>query len=76
MPLSFFFFFNICLFQFWLHWDLATAPGLSEVAASGGCAQAAVQRLLTAVASLAVEQGLQGTQSSVLRLLGSRTGAQ
>ena len=40
--------------------------GLSVVAESGDCSPAAVCGLLTAVASLVLEQGLQGTQASVV----------
>ena len=40
--------------------------GLPVVAESGGCSPAAVCGLLTAVASLVLEQGLQGTQASVV----------
>ena len=40
---------------FWLCWVFIAAPGLSLVAASGGCSLVAVHSLLTAVVSLVVE---------------------
>ena len=44
---------------FWLHWVFIVVPGLSLVAVSGGgLLFVAVCGLLTAVASLVVEQGL------------------
>ena len=45
---------------------LCAVHGLSVVVASGGYSPAAVCWLLTAVASLVLEQGLQGTQASVV----------
>ena len=54
---------TVFFFFFWLHWDPAAAPALSEVAASGSCSQVAAHRLLIVVASLVVEQGLQGTRT-------------
>ena len=45
---------------------LCAVRGLSVAVASGGYSPAAVCGLLTAVASLVLEQGLQGTQASVV----------
>ena len=48
----------------WLRWVLAAARRLSFVAASGGCSLVAVRGLLTAMAPLAEEHRLLGTQAS------------
>ena len=64
--------YGICLFKnnfrylLWAHWIFVAVHGPSVVAASGGYSPAAVCGLLTAVASLVLEQGLQGTQASVV----------
>ena len=66
--------YGICLFLFknnflyllWAHRVFVAVRGLSVVVASGGYSPAAVCGLLTAVASLVLEQGLQGTQASVV----------
>ena len=52
------FFGKFIYFNFWLHWVLVAACGLSLVAASGGYSSAAVCRLLIAVASSIAEHGL------------------
>ena len=50
--------------------------GLSLVAVSGGLLFVVLRGLLTAVASLVAEHGIQGTRASVLWLAGSREQAQ
>ena len=52
------FFGKFIYFNFWLHWVLVAACGLSLVAASGGLLFVAVCGLLIAVASVVEEYGL------------------
>ena len=47
----------------WLWWVYVAACGLSPVIVNGGCPVVAVLRFLIAVASLAADFGLQGTQA-------------
>ena len=61
---------------FWLHWVFVAARGLSLVAVSGGLLFILVRRLLTAVASLVAEHGLQACGLQQLWLIGSRAQAQ
>ena len=49
----------ILFIYFWLHWVFVAAHGLSLVAASRGYSSLQVRVLLSVVASLAAEQGLQ-----------------
>ena len=59
-------FLKLYLFYFWLCWVFIAVHGLALVLASRGTSLAAVSRLLITAASLVGEQGLQGSQASVL----------
>ena len=61
----------IYLFSLSLYWVFVAVPGLSPVAASGGCFLVAVRRLIIAVASLVAEPRLQGMRASVVAACGS-----
>ena len=52
------FFGKFIYFNFWLHWVLVAACGLSLVAASGGLLFVAMHGLLIVVSSLVVEHRL------------------
>ena len=56
--------------HFWLHWVIVAECRFSLVAASRSFSLVAVCGLLTAVASLVSEPGLQGTQAQQLRRVG------
>ena len=64
------------LIYFWLSWVFVAARGLSLVAASGGLFFVAVHGVLTAVASLVVEHGLQASGIQQLWFVASRAQAQ
>ena len=61
-----FFFIYLSLYLFMAVLSLHCCAGFSLVAVSWGCSLAAESGLLIAMASLAVERGLQGTWASVV----------
>ena len=63
-------FFKFLFIHFWLHWVIVAECRFSLVAASRSFSLVAVCGLLTAVASLVSEPGLQGTQAQQLRRVG------
>ena len=66
---SFFMYIILFIYLFLTVLDLCCCMGFSLVVASKGCPPAVVLALLTAVASLVAEHGLQGTGASGVRAL-------